>query len=230
MSWFTRFLTSSIGQKLVMSLTGIFLMLFLIIHLLGNLQLLATDEGESFNTYAYFMTHNPLIKTVSYTLYASILLHAFLGIALWTQNRGAAGLSRYAATSVRPSEVPSRNMAWLGIVIFVFIVLHMWQFWYQMHWGGVPSLTYPGMDYEVKNLYGPVSEAFSNPFYVGFYVISMIVIAFHLWHGFWSSLQTLGLNHKKYNSFIVGLGWIYSIAIPALFALIPVWFYFVLAD
>lgn len=228
MSWFSRFLTSSIGQKLVMSLTGIFLMLFLIVHLLGNLQLLATDGGESFNIYAYFMTHNPLIKTISYTLYASILLHAALGIALWTQNRRSAGLSRYAVTHVRSGEVPSRNMAWLGIVIFVFIVLHMWQFWFQMHWGGLQEVTYPGSDHAVKNLYGPVAEAFKNPYYVGFYVISMIVVAIHLWHGFWSSLQTLGVNHKKYNPLINVLGWLYALAIPALFALIPVWFYFVI--
>jgi succinate dehydrogenase / fumarate reductase cytochrome b subunit len=230
LGWLTRFLTSSIGQKLVMSLTGIFMILFLIIHLLGNLQLLATDEGESFNTYAYFMTHNPVIKLISYTLYASILLHAILGIALWQQNRQASGGSRYAVHHTRANERPSRNMAWLGIVIFVFIVLHMYQFWFQMHWGGVPTLTYPGLDYEVKNLYGPVAETFSNGFFVAFYVISMVVIAFHLWHGFWSSLQTLGLNHRKYNPIIVGLGWIYAIVIPALFALIPVWFFFTKAQ
>lgn len=229
-NWFSRFLTSSIGQKLVMSITGIFLMLFLIVHLLGNLQLLATDEGESFNTYAYFMTHNPLIKTISYSLYASILLHAIMGIALFRQNRKARGNNRYAMTFQRPQERASRNMAWLGIVIFVFIVIHMWQFWYQMHWGGVPSLQYPGMDHEIKNLYGPVAEAFSDPIYVIFYVVSMIVIAVHLWHGFWSSLQTLGINHLKYNRLVNVLGWIYALVIPALFALIPVWFFLTKAN
>ncbi|MEL6719508.1 MAG: succinate dehydrogenase, partial [Bacteroidota bacterium] len=76
MSWFTNFLTSSIGKKIIMSLTGLFLISFLVVHLAGNLQLLVNDEGESFNVYAKFMTTNPLIKFISYGLYAGILLHA----------------------------------------------------------------------------------------------------------------------------------------------------------
>ena len=81
-----------------MSLTGLFLIVFLIIHLLGNLQLLANDGGESFNSYAYFMTTNPVIKTVSYGLYFFILLHAFLGIVIWWKNKAAKG-SSYAVSS-----------------------------------------------------------------------------------------------------------------------------------
>ena len=116
MNWFTRFLTSSIGQKLVMSLSGLFLMVFLLIHLLGNLQIISDDGGESFNRYAYFMTHNPLIKAVSYLLYASILLHAVQGLLLWRENRRAKGRG-YAVKFARTSESASRNMAWIGIVL-----------------------------------------------------------------------------------------------------------------
>ena len=89
MHWIRSFLTSTIGQKLVMSLTGLFLILFLVVHLAGNLQLLNDDGGEAFNTYAYFMTHNPLIKTISYGLYAFILIHSIQGIALKIANRKA---------------------------------------------------------------------------------------------------------------------------------------------
>jgi len=78
----------------------------------------------------------------------------------------------------------------------------------------------------IKNLYTPVVEAFSNLYYVLFYVISMVVIGFHLWHGFWSSFQTLGLNHRKYTPLIHGLGYLYAIAVPVGFAIIPVVVYF----
>ncbi len=222
MNWFTRFLTSSLGQKFIMSLTGIFLMLFLIVHLLGNLQLLKDDGGEAFNSYAYFMTHNPLIKTVSYTLYASILLHAIQGILLWQRNRAARGGVRYAVVHTRSSERPARNMAWIGIVIFIFLVLHMYQFWFQMHWGNVPFVEYDSLDHPVKDLYTLVAKSYENVGYVVFYVICMIVVAAHLWHGFWSSLQTLGVNHRKYNGLIHFIGAAYALAVPFLFAIIPV--------
>jgi succinate dehydrogenase / fumarate reductase cytochrome b subunit len=209
-----------------MSLTGIFLMLFLVVHLIGNLQLLQDDGGVAFNSYAYFMTHNPLIKTVSYLLYAFILLHAWKGIVLWRQNKKARGNAKYAVNFVRPEERTSRNMAWLGIVIFVFILLHMWQFWLQMKLGRMDMVAVPGMDHPVKDLYTSVKIAFENPVYVVVYVVSMAVVAFHLWHGFWSSFQTLGLNHKKYTPLIKGVGYAYSIVVPLLFAVIPVWMYF----
>ncbi len=208
-----------------MSLTGLFLMLFLLIHLIGNLQLLKDDGGEAFNVYAYFMTHNPLIKIVSYTLYASILLHAVQGILLWQKNKAARGVHRYAVQHVRGSERPARTMAWLGIIIFVFIVLHMYQFWFQMHWGPVPFVEYEGSTHAVRDLYALVDAEYKNLAYVVFYVISMVVVAFHLKHGFWSAFQTLGLNHKKYTPLINGIGWVYALAVPALFALIPVWMY-----
>jgi len=208
-----------------MSLTGIFMMLFLTIHLLGNLQLLKDDGGEAFNTYAYFMTHNPVIKIISYTLYLSILLHAVQGILLWRQNRASRGNNRYAVQHVRSSEVASRNMAWLGIVIFVFIVLHMYQFWFAMHWGNLVYMEYEGYPHPVKDLYVLVGDTFKSLGFVLFYVICMVVIAYHLWHGFWSSFQTLGINHPKYNLLIHFIGAVYAIVIPALFALIPIGMY-----
>jgi succinate dehydrogenase / fumarate reductase cytochrome b subunit len=225
MSWFTKFLTSSLGQKFVMALTGIFLMLFLIVHLIGNLQLLKDDGGEAFNQYAYFMTHNPLIKTTSYLLYASILLHAIQGIMLYRQNRAARGNVRYAVNHTRSSEIASRNMAWLGIIIFVFLVLHMYQFWFQMHWGALQYLEYDGYDHPFKDLYSLVAASYENLGYVLFYVVCMGVVGYHLWHGFWSSFQTLGLNHRRYSSLIKGVGIVYSVGVSLLFALIPIWMY-----
>lgn len=227
MSWFTRFLTSSIGRKVIMSLTGLFLISFLIVHLIGNLQLLAGDGGEAFNKYGYFMTHNPLIKTVSYGLYAMILLHAILGLMIWWRNKRAKGVK--SAAGVR-SDVTwaSKNMALLGTLILFFILVHMGDFWYKMKSGALAMKSYAGMDEKVADLYSSVEYTFSDPLMVGVYVLSMIVLAFHLWHGFASAFQTLGLNHKKYNGLISSLGKIIAILIPLGFALIPLYYFFVL--
>jgi succinate dehydrogenase / fumarate reductase, cytochrome b subunit len=225
MSWFTKFLSSSIGQKWIMSLTGIFLMLFLVVHLIGNFQLLKDDGGDAFNAYAYFMTHFPLIKIVSYGLYFFILLHAYKGIALWLSNRKARGLQRYAVQYSRPSERQSRNMAWLGIIIFIFLLIHLYQFWLQMKMGALELVDVTAYDFQVYNLYAPVKEAYSQLGYVIFYVVCMLIVGLHLWHGFWSSFQTLGISHRRYNGLIKTIGYIYSVGISLGFAIIPVYFY-----
>jgi succinate dehydrogenase / fumarate reductase, cytochrome b subunit len=224
LGWLANFLLSSIGKKVLMSITGLFLVSFLIIHLLGNFQLLAQDNGKAFNIYAEFMTHNPVIKTVSYTLYLSILLHSIQGILLWLQNRKARGAQGYAVKVDRGAEGTSAKtasrMAWLGIIMFVFIILHMAQFWLPMKMSWTEVATYEGET--VKDLYSPVMETFENPLFVAFYVLCMIVIAFHLWHGFQSGFQTLGLNHSKYMPLIRALGKIIAIFIPLGFAIIPI--------
>jgi len=225
-SWFGRFLTSSIGQKLIMSLTGLFLISFLAVHLIGNLQLLSGDGGQSFNEYAYFMTHNKLIKTVSYGLYAFIVLHAIQGIVLWRKNRSARGSQGYAVKRNRTagaSRFSSVNMGALGTIILVFILIHMYQFWLQMKLGNTDMITYDGGTHPVKDLYTLVSGVYENPGFVIFYVISMVVIAFHLWHGFESAFQTLGLNHRKYTPLIKVVGRAFSVIVPLGFAIIPIW-------
>ncbi len=225
MNWFFNFLTSSIGRKVIMSLTGIFLMLFLIVHLAGNLQLLIPDEGEKFNLYAKMMTTNPIIKVIAYGNYFFILLHAVQGILLWSKNRSARR-TRYAVATGASSSFASRNMGWLGVVIFVFILVHMGQFWFKMKFGDLPSVNYGQYADGVKDLYTPVAYAFKQWYFVTFYVISMVVIAFHLNHGFQSAFQTLGLNHRKYTPTIKVVGSIYSILVPLGFAIIPIFFFF----
>ena len=205
-----------------MSLTGLFLISFLIIHLIGNLQLLYDDGGEAFNTYAYFMTHNPLIKTVSIGLYAFILIHTVQGLLLAFKNWQAKG-SRYAVSTKETTSLPSRHMALLGTLIFAFLLIHMGDFWLKMKMGWVEMISYDSFEVPVKDLFARVSVAFKNPFIVGAYVIGQIVLALHLWHGFQSAFQTLGLNHKKYTPLIQGLGKLYAILIPAGFVLIPVY-------
>ncbi len=227
MGWLTRFLTSSIGQKLVMSLTGLFLILFLMVHLAGNLQLLADDAGQSFNVYANFMAHNGFIQFVSKGNFAFILLHAVIGIYLWVRNRAARGSEKYAVTNVRAVNTHpgfAKNMAVLGTIVFVFILIHLYQFWLQMKLDNVALVSYSG-GAEISDLYEKVEIAFLDLKFVIFYVVSMAVIAFHLWHGFQSAFQTLGLSHKKYTPVIQFLGKAYSVLVPLGFAIIPIVFY-----
>lgn len=210
-----------------MSLTGLFLIVFLAVHLVGNLQLLADDGGESFNIYAKFMTSNPLIKTTSYSLYAFILLHAIQGILLWRKNRAARGNQKYAVHKVRGTATNAKlasRMGWIGVIILVFLIIHLYQFWFKMKIGAIPTVEYDGV--AVSNLYGTVEAAYSNIGFVIFYVVSMYVVGAHLWHGFQSAFQTLGMNHQKFGPLIKLVGKIYSVLIPAGFALIPIWFYF----
>jgi len=205
-----------------MALTGLFLILFLIVHLIGNLQLLKSDGGEAFNVYAQFMTSNPLIKIVSYVNYAFILLHVAWAILLSRTNRVARGDVRYAINK-NSSAWTSRNMGILGTLIFIFLVIHLKGFWYEMHWGGIATANYAGK--EVKDLYTVVEAAYGQLWYVAVYVVSMLILAFHLWHGFASAFQTLGLNHLKYNPLIKFVGRAFAIIVPALFALIPIWMF-----
>lgn len=140
MSWLTKTLTSSIGKKALMALTGLFLCTFLIIHLVGNLQLLKDDGGYAFNVYAVFMTSNPVIKTTSYLLYASILFHAFWGLYITWQNKKARPVA-YAQVN-KASTFASRNMAVLGTILLVYIAVHMADFWAEYKFGSLPFVEY----------------------------------------------------------------------------------------
>jgi succinate dehydrogenase / fumarate reductase, cytochrome b subunit len=227
MSWITNFLTSSLGKKIIMSLTGLFLIVFLVVHLTGNLQLMYDDGGEAFNVYAHFMTTNELIIFLSYGLYAFILLHIIQGILIALQNRGARKKG-YAVANRKSNTFASRNMALLGLLVFFFLAVHMGDFWYKMKFTGeLDMITYAGYDFAVKDLYGRVNTAFQEWWIVLIYVLGLIALALHLWHGFQSAFQTLGLNHKKYTPIIKGLGKIYSIVIPLGFAIIPLYFFLV---
>jgi len=223
MKWFVEMFSSTLGRKLVMALTGLFLVTFLLVHLIGNLQLLKDDGGHAFNVYAEFMSTNPLIQTVSKVNLFLILGHVVVSAMLTAKNRKARGPVGYAVGNSTSSIWSSRNMGILGTIILVFIVIHLKDFWAQMHWGGVPVLDYDGKP--VRDLYSLVKEWFQVGWYVGLYVFCMFAIAFHLWHGFGSAFQTLGLNHLKYNGLISFVGKAFSIIVPALFALIPIMMY-----
>lgn len=262
MNWVTKMFSSSLGKKFIMALTGLFLCTFLVVHMVGNLQLFKSDFGLAFNTYAVFMTTNPLIKTVSYLLYASILLHAFKGFMLLRKNDKARPVKYAVQNGAANSHWTSRSMGILGTVLLAFIVSHMSDFWFEYKFGHVPYTTYAtniangevraipmspdyvqhnkieetmvsspdGNQYKmviVKDLYKEVAEGFKEWWLVAFYVIAMLAVSFHLYHGFKSAFQSLGINHSKYNGLIQFIGlWIFSILIPAGFAAMPLYFFF----
>lgn len=269
-------LKSSIGKKYWMALTGLFLCLFLVGHLVGNLQLLYGDALQ-FNQYALFMTTNPAIKIASYLTYFSILFHAVDGILLTIQNRKARPI-KYAKEKPETNTVwASRNMAVLGTLILIFIVLHMTNFWARMHYdSGMPlqttTINAGGQSQEFymttdggyipkaqvdqgimtiknrtdfydtqadvkikegyKDLHKITVEYFQDEKWgllaTILYTISMIVLGFHLFHGFGSAFQSLGMNNPKYNMAIKNFGKAFSILVPILFAIIPIYIHFFL--
>ena len=254
MSNFSKTFSSSLGRKLIMCLTGLFLCSFLIVHLIGNAQLFKNDDGLAFNQYAHFMTNFTPIKVVSYLLYASILVHSLYAIIISLKNRK----SRPQGYAIQPKEGSiwsSRNMGILGTILFVFIVVHMSNFWYTYHWGEIPFIEYrvdqntavstskeisaaEYIDYvsyvdngeeiiKSKDLYKAVAFSFQQWWIVAFYVLAMAALSFHLIHGFQSAFQTLGWNHSKYKPLINFIGiWVFSVLIPIGFAAIPVYFLF----
>lgn len=252
-----------------MSITGLFLSLFLVVHLSGNFQLLLNDGGESFNKYANFMGHNPLIQTVSIANFFFIILHFVMATVLTLKNRKAKTV-QYSKTN-KSSSWTSRNMYIFGGVILVFIIIHLSNFWFVGKFGSVcnndiaklsiecqnefkelgitnflnsknatckdefaaikSQLTASTSNYSVckvdygdgpiKDMYSVVHQKFSNIFYVIFYVGCMLFIAFHLWHGFQSAFQTIGISHRKYNPIIKAASYFLAVLVSLGFAIIP---------
>ncbi|NLR90927.1 MULTISPECIES: succinate dehydrogenase cytochrome b subunit [Flammeovirga] len=217
MSW-QKSLSSTIGRKFMMSLSGILLILFLAGHVSGNMTLLMGNK-EAFNAYAHFMSSNPAVQLLANVFKLFFVGHIFYAVVLTIQNKKARGSQSYEVTNKDGSSV-SKYMGVLGSVIAVFLVVHLSQYWAVMHGYLGEGLT-PDKD-GVKDLYSVVSTSYQNPMIVGAYVIAMIVLAYHLWHGFASAFQTLGINNKRYTPIISFLGKAYSIIVPLLFGAIPV--------
>ena len=224
MSWVTKTFSSTLGRKLIMALTGLFLILFLTGHVSGNMLLFKGDGGEAFNIYAKFMTTNPAVKILSYLTYISVIGHVIYSIMLTSKNKSARPIGYAESKASTNSTMASRNMGVLGTIILIFLVVHLQGFWYQMHWGDLPVVEYDGETY--KDLFSIVTFAFQNELMVAGYVIAMGFLAFHLSHGFASAFQTLGLNHVKYSPAIATVGKIYAVVVPILFALMPLYIYF----
>jgi succinate dehydrogenase / fumarate reductase cytochrome b subunit len=209
---------STIQYKLAMAGTGLFLCFFLVIHLLGNLQLLlpASEAREQFNWYSHLLAGNMLIKIISWVLLLSIIAHAVYALILAFKTRKANG-TKYVYDK-RPAVSPwnSRNMGLLGTVILLFLVIHLKDFWY------VADFTEMAVDKQgYKDMYAVVLLTFNQWWYVLLYEISFLALGFHLLHGFFSAARTLGLYHPKYVKLVRYTGWLYTAFITLGFMVIP---------
>ena len=217
------FLKNSITRKNLMALTGLFLSFFLIIHLLGNLQLLLpADEAQiQFNKYAHFLGNLLPIKIISYGMYACILAHIIDGFYLFVKSKKANGTSYGYDKRKRASTWQSRNMTFLGSILFLFLIIHFKDFWYVYKFGEVP------LDKEGnKDLYTLVVNAFSQWWYVLLYIISILALGFHLLHGFFSAHRTLGLYHPFYAKIVKYFGIGFSLLITVGYLIIPIIIFF----
>jgi succinate dehydrogenase / fumarate reductase cytochrome b subunit len=255
MSEFKQTFNSSLGKKLIMALTGLFLCTFLIVHLGGNLLLFCDDKGYGFNVYANFLTHFPPIEVIAYLLYLCIIVHAVYALILTLKNRSARPVA-YAAHNDAPASWSSKNMGLLGAILLFFIVVHMRDFWFTYKYDNILAFKeyrtnlstgqrtvsdiaapYPGFEnsvstennveiVRVKDLHARVAQSFSNIWYVILYVIAMGAVSFHLLHGFQSAFRTLGWVHRKYTPIVNFIGtWLFAVIIPIGFALMPVIYY-----
>lgn len=198
--------SSSIGKKLLMSITGLFLILFLLVHLTLNLfllldSILGFETGQLFNAGAHFMATNPLIKIIEPTLAIGFGVHIIYSLLLSFQNMKARGNQRYASgNKTKDVEWASQNMLVLGIAVAAFLVVHLANFWVKMKFTGDPLLTetmFPffGEMVHGENAYALVNAAFKVWWIVAIYVIGSVALGFHLAHGFWSAFQTIGWNN-----------------------------------
>ena len=213
MNRLTSFLTSSVGRKLLMGLTGFFLGSFLIVHLTINLFLFASDEGRTFDTYSEFMASHPLIRPLEILLFAGFLLHMVVGIWLWWTNRDVRR-ERYAVSGASEnSALSSRIMFVTGTIVLVFLVVHINTFFIQSRFFSTG-----------KTMYELVSEAFANPWGDAFYLAALVFLGYHLKHGVQSAFQTFGLRVHSYRTLIDWLAVIFWLLIPVAFASMPLYF------
>jgi succinate dehydrogenase / fumarate reductase cytochrome b subunit len=212
------FLTSSIGKKVIMGLTGLFLITFLIVHCFLNSLIFFNDNGLTFNTGAHFMASNWLIRAMEIVLFLGLILHSVQALVLTRDNAKARPIAYAKFNGAANSTWYSRSMGLLGTLILIFLIVHLAHFWVKSRITGLPGEDSAGNE----NLYAVMQETFTHVWVVILYSFAMVSLAYHLLHGFQSAFQTLGLNHKKYTPIIKKIGVAFSIIIPLIFAAMPI--------
>jgi len=215
---------SSIGRKVVMSVTGIALILFLTFH--GCMNMVALFSEEGYNMICEFLGANWYAVVATLGLAALAVLHIVYAFILTAQNRTARGDNRYeVATQVNAGKVEwaSKNMLVLGLIICIGLLVHLWNFWYNMMFaelvGAMPAIS-------PTDGFGWIKETFSNPVFVVIYVVWLVAIWFHLTHGFWSAMQTLGVSGKVWLKRWQCIGMIYVSVLMLLFLIVVLAFAF----
>lgn len=259
-------LSYSIGRKIIMGVTGLFLVSFLFVHLGGNALLFIPDQGETFNAFVQFMTSNPVIKVLEWVLFGGFILHIIYAAIVSRQNNSARPTGyAFKGNQGKSSSWFSRNMGWTGTIFLVFLASHITMFWGSYKFGdsnGTATLekAYTHsykikedvkladetmliesghyLDFEqltaaraagiadqevaIKNMTAIVTESFGQWWIVLLYVVAMVILAFHLNHGFQSAFRSLGFVHTKYTPLITKAGTFIAVFFPLAFAMMPV--------
>jgi succinate dehydrogenase / fumarate reductase cytochrome b subunit len=218
MSKKSGFLSSSIGKKFLMGLTGLFLVSFLVVHVSLNSAIFLNDGGQTFNAGADFMAHNPVIRIIEIGLFAGLILHVFQAFVLTMENKKARPIAYQVVNGSANSSWYSRSMGILGSLLLIFLVVHLGNFW-------LPTKV-AVFSHTEHNTFDEMKLVFSQWYFVVVYLVGVAALLYHLLHGFQSAFQTLGLNHKKYTPFIKKFGIWFSVIVCVLFAAMPITMFF----
>ncbi|MBC8323552.1 MAG: succinate dehydrogenase cytochrome b subunit [Candidatus Marinimicrobia bacterium] len=215
MSWYSTLIKSSVGKKAVMALSGLFLCAYLVIHLIGNLMLFAGPE--IFNSYVEALSSvKPLVRAIEVLLVGLFLTHILLSIKLTRDNSTSSTIKYDMNKAGENSGFFSRNMGLTGSILFIFLVTHLSTIWYQFQ-----------TQHEAGNFYGIVvgdTIGLGNPYITALYCVAMVLLGFHLRHGFQSAFQSFGIRYNKYSGLIEAVAVFFWLIIPAGFLSIALYF------
>jgi succinate dehydrogenase / fumarate reductase, cytochrome b subunit len=203
-----------------MSLTGIFLISFLVVHVGVNACIWANDDGQMFNLASHFMGTTVVIRILEVGLFAGLLLHIIQGLVLEVQNRSRRKTGYDVALGNRGSKWYSRSMGLLGTILLFFLIVHLRQFWGPSRFTDLPTTVYNGK--EVANQYAEIVRIFQNPVVVVFYLLACLSLMYHLLHGFQSAFRTLGVPNGKYIALIKFTGFGFAVIVSLAFAMMPI--------
>jgi len=215
---------TSVGRKILMALSGFFLLIFLLQH--ATINFLSVISADMFNEVSHFMGTNPLVQFgLQPVLMFGVLFHLGMGLYLESKNRAARSVKYVKNNAAANSSWMSRNMAITGIMIMLFLGLHFYDFW-------IPEITVKFIEGDMSGMlangegyryFAELQHKFVDPVRVGIYVLAFVFLALHLLHGFQSAFQSVGFRHNRYTPIIKTLGNIYAILIPTVFVIIAVY-------
>ena len=232
MKW-SYFFTSAVGRKIVMALTGIFLVTFLLVHVGLNACIFAdlswlnpADNGEMFNRAAHFMGATVVMRILEIVLFIGFIIHIIQGYVVEAKNRSRRGHGYNVTMGSRGSTWMSRSMALLGTLIFLYLIIHIAQFWVPSRiTQNMQEVSYDNGLTQMHNLNLLMYEVFQQAWVVILYLVGVAALGFHLWHGFTSAFRSMGVHNKKYLALLKGLGYGFTVIVCLLFALMPVAMY-----
>ncbi|MDP4130082.1 MAG: succinate dehydrogenase cytochrome b subunit [Bacteroidota bacterium] len=219
MKW-SEFFTSSIGKKFIMSLTGISLIAFLVVHVGINATIWANDGGDMFNKASHFMGTTVVIRILEVGLFVGLILHIIQGLVLEIQNRSRRKTGYAVSLGNRGSKWYSRSMGLLGTLLLFFLIMHLSHFWVPSRFSDLPTVDIDGK--EVANQYAEIVRVFQSPLVDVLYILGCASLLYHLLHGFQSAFRTLGVPNGKYMVLIKRVGFAFSVIVCVAFAMMPV--------